>query len=216
MKVADIVTFDIETGGFSKEENGLAEIAFIVMDSDTLEEIDRYETIVAPYELPSGNMTTYSPQALAVNGLTMRQIEGGKDAKQVATEIKAFLTKHKKPLRGGAGKLIPAGHNIDRFDLPFLEFFLNLFKVKMEDLFNPLIIDTVLWSRLRWARDGSIANHQLGTSCDAAGIALIDSHRAMNDVEGNAELVRQFIRGMRNQSSSVQVQRAKFRDKFLF
>lgn len=216
MKVADIVVWDIETGGFKKEENGLAEIALIVIDSETLEEKDRYETVIAPYELPSGQMSTYTSGALNVNGLTLKQIEGGKPAKQVAKELKAFCAKHKKTMRGGAGRLIPAGHNLVGFDIPWLEYFLDLFKVKYSDLFNPLVMDTIMWTRLKWVKDGSIANHKLGTACEMAGVQLVDAHRAMNDVEGNAELVRSFLRSLRQQGQVQQVAKTKAREKFKF
>lgn len=216
MKVADIVTFDLETGGLKKEDAGLAEIAMIVFDSDTLKEIDRYEAIIAPYEQPSGQMSTYHPKALEVNGLTMKQINAGKDAKTVAKEIKEFCKKHAKKLRGGNGKLIPGGHNIVKFDLPWLEYFLELNKVKMDDCFNNLVIDTLLWTRLIWAKDGSIADHKLGTACQQVGVQLIDAHRAMNDVEGNADLIRNILRRMRQEGSVVEKKKVKFRKKFVF
>jgi len=216
MKVADIVIWDIETGGFKKEDNGLAEIAMIVIDSETLLEKDRYECVIAPYEQPSGEMSTYNPKALEVNGLTMKQINNGIPAKQAVKEIKEFCAKYKKTMKGGQGKLIPAGHNLVGFDIPYLTFFLEIFKVKYSDLFHPLAIDTMLWTRLKWTRDGSIANHKLGTACDMAGVALVDAHRAMNDVEGNAELVRHFIRSMRQQGQVTQAKKKRFREKFRF
>ena len=243
MKVADVIVWDIETGGFKKEEHGLVEIAMIVLDSETLEEKDRYEAIIAPYDIPTprvndkkepldqGNnlcsetllpqaidikLSQYTSGAQAIHGITMKQINNGKDAKTVAREIKAFCLKHKKALRGGNGKVVSAGHNIVKFDIPYLTFFLNLFKINYKDLFNMLEIDTLLWTRMRWAVDGSISNHKLGTACQMAGIQLIDAHRAMADVEGNADLVRSFLRSLRQQGQVSQQTKKKFRHNFKY
>jgi len=218
MKVANFIVWDLETGGFKKEENGLAEIALIAYDSVTLAEIDRYEAIVAPYEQPSGEMSTYTSGALNANGLTMRQINAGKDAKTVANEVKTFCLKHKISLRGGMGRCVSVGHNIVKFDIPYLTYFLEIFKIKYNDLFQEIPFDTILFTRLRWSRDGSIANHQLGTACSAAGIQLIDAHRAMNDVEGNAQLAIAFIKGMREQqqTATAVLQNNRLREKFTY
>jgi DNA polymerase III epsilon subunit-like protein len=216
MKVANIAVWDIETGGFKKDDNGLCEIAMIVIDGDTLQELDRFETIIAPYEQPSGQMSTYTPGAEAVHGISITQINNGMPAKQAAKEIKAFCLKHKVSLRGGNGKLVCAGHNHVKFDIPWLRHFLELFNVDFDTLFQPIILDTLLWTRLKWSRDGSIANHQLGTAASASGIELIDSHRAMPDTEANAELVKSFLRALRQQSQVVQVDKKRKRETFKF
>jgi len=217
MKTADIVIWDIETGGFKKEENGLVEIAMIVIDSTTLEEIDRYEAIIAPYEQANGEMSTYTTGAEKIHGISMKQIENGRDAKEVAKEIKAFCLKYKKTMRGGAGKLIPSGHKHTEFDIPWLKIFLSLFKVDFNELFNAMGLDTLLWTRLKWGRDGSIANHKLETACQQSGIELIDAHRAMADTEANTELVRAFIRSLRMEGQKGQIiTKSKFRTSFSF
>ena len=153
MQVNNIIVWDIETGGFNKEKEGVAEIAAIAIDSESLEEIGRYEAIIAPYQLPSGEMSVYNPSALAVNGLTMAQINAGLPAKQVAKEFEAFCKTHKKSLRGNPGKLFAAGHNIDDFDIPYFSYFLQLFGVQFTSLFQTSTLDTLAWTRLRFPVD---------------------------------------------------------------
>jgi len=216
LEVANLIVFDLETGGFKPEEHGLCEIAAIIIDSTTLEEIDRYEAIIAPYKQPSGNMSSYTQGALDVNGLTLSQIHAGKEAKDVAAEFSKLCKDHAKKLTGGQGKVIPVGHNIQTFDIPYLEFFLSIFKIKLTDLFSKTHIDTMWWGRYRWTESGCIVDHKLSTCCEAAGIPLIDGHRAMIDVESNADLLRYFIRNMRSESDTTQVtskkrQRAEFK-----
>jgi len=217
MKVANIVIWDLETGGLKAERNAVAEIAMIAINSVTLDEIGRYEAIIAPYKQLDGTPVEYVQKALDYNGLTMRRIEAGKDAKIVAKEIQQFLKQHSIPLRHGNGKPIPAGHNIAKFDIPFLKHFLAIHKIKYGDLFQEWPLDTLWMTRLRWPQDGDILNHQLGTACEKAGIELIDAHRAINDVEANTELLRYFLKSMRSNAVNVQSKtESSFRESFMF
>jgi len=216
MKVANIVIFDIETGGFLTKghENGVCEIAMIGINADTLEEIGRYEAIIAPYKTYSEEITTYTDGALQVNGLTRSQIEGGEQAKNVIKEMVAFAKSMK--IGGRNGKPILAGHNIDSFDIPYLNQFFELHKKEFQSEYSPFTLDTMWWTRMKWAKDGSIANHKLGTACESANIPLVDAHRAMADVESNTELVRHFITSMRGDGSATVKKKEKTRVKFQF
>lgn len=216
MQVADIAIWDIETGGLKRNYSALAEIAMIIIDSETLEEKDRYEAIISPYELSNGELAHYDPKALQYNGLTMSQIQQGKPAKQVCKEIEILCKKHKKRMRGGNGKLIPAGHNLEKFDKPHFSDFLEIHNKKYQDLFQQWSLDTLWITRLKWVIDGSIPNHKLGTACNEAGIQLFDAHRAINDVEANTDLVRFFLKLLRSQGQTVQSNKVKFRDTFKF
>ena len=213
MKVANIAIWDLETGGLKKDKHAVAEIAIIIINSETLEEVDRYEAIIAPYELPNGEMVQYDQRALDYNGLTMRRIEAGEDPKTVARAVRDLCKKHKIGFRGGNGKLIPAGHNLEAFDIPFFEYFLSLFKIKYSDLFQTWSLDTLWVTRLKWVADGSILNHKLGTACETAGVPLIDAHRAMNDVEANTELVRFFLRLLRGDGRSGEAVMATVKER---
>jgi DNA polymerase III alpha subunit (gram-positive type) len=244
MQVANIIVWDLETGGLSADKYALAEIAMIAYDSETLEEVDRYEAIIAPYSIPVPKVNEhgfaldkqgilcaiantkpdfdyipaeYHPRALEVNGLTMRQINAGKEGKVVAKEILDFCKKHSKKLRGGVGKPIPAGHNLFSFDIPYLTAFLSYFNIEYTDCFQGWCIDTLWLTRLRWPQDGEIVNHKLPTACEKAGVELIDAHRAMNDTEGNGRLLKKFISSMRENNGGVEIkEEVKHRDSFKF
>lgn len=217
MQVANIAVWDLETGGLKHDRDAVVEIAMVVLDSTTLEIVDRYESIIAPYKLKSGVDVLYDPKALAYNGISMSKIQSeGRDAKQVAKEIQAFCKKHKKGIRGGNGKLISCGHNIEKFDIPFLETFLGNFSVKYDDLFVPWPLDTLWMTRLKWSEDGSIKDHKLETACNGVGIQLIDAHRAMNDVEANADLVKSFLLSLRQQGGFVEQKKERPRETFRF
>ena len=227
MEVANLIVFDLETGGLKAEECAITEIAMIAFDTDTLEEIDRYESVIAPYSHPDGSEVRYEPTALSYSGMTMAKIRAGKPAKEVAIEVQEFLKKHKKKMRRN-GHPILAGHNIDDFDIPFLSYFLwihgcmkrettssGLVRYK-KDLFQTWNFDSLWWTRMKFAKDGSIVNHKLGTVAEKLGLPLVDAHRAMNDVEGNAEVIKSFIRSLRGDGGSEGPKMERPRNTFRF
>lgn len=211
MKVANLIVFDIETGGRVPEDCAITEIALVAIDTVTLEEIDRYEAIIAPYCHKDKTEVTYEKAALDYSGMTMAKIQAGKPAKEVADDLESFFKKHKAKIKFN-GLPILAGHNAHAFDIPFLLYFLWLHgKVKLKKsertdrcfyenkLFASWDLDTLFITRMMWAEDGSIVNHKLGTACEKAGHPLFDAHQAMNDAAGNADLLRFFIRNLRSE-----------------
>ena len=50
---------------------------------------------------------------------------------------------------------------------------------------------------------GKLPDNTLANACKANGIELIDAHRAMADVEANAELVKSYLRSLRGSGSAV-------------
>lgn len=211
MKIGNIIVYDIETGGFSKEKNGLAEIAMIAIDIETLEELERYEAVIAPYDNTEGERVTYTPEALKINGLTMKQIENGKPAKEVVKEIIAFAKRHKR----GSKKTMLCGHNIEKFDNPWLDYFFLCQKKDASAHFENWCIDSMWWASMKWPND-TIVDHKLGTCCKELGIKLSNAHSAMPDTEANAKLVTAFIRSLRGDSVVVQEKKERTRTKFQF
>lgn len=203
MKIGNIIVYDIETGGFSKEKNGLAEIAMIAIDIVTLEEVDRYEAVIAPYDNLDGERVTYTAEALKVNGLTMKQIENGKPAKDVIKEMMAFAKKHKRASK----KPMLCGHNIEKFDNPWIDYFFLCHKKDAAAHFENWCIDTMWWAALKWPLSGEgeeILDHKLGTCCDALGIKLSNAHSAMPDTEANAKMAIAFIKSLRGDSIVIE------------
>ncbi len=188
------VIFDTETTGLSSEKHGLLEVAMVVLDND-LNEIGEYQSLIKKYR-----DYEIAPQALAANGLTMDYVEkNGEDSKIVVKSITDILKNAKVPGRGGKPMMI--GHNIDKFDIPFLDVFFDFHKKELGDLVNiDFTIDTMWWSRLRWQES---ENYKLGTCCRNAKIELIDAHRAMVDTRSTAELFKHFMRNLRNTSTQT-------------
>jgi DNA polymerase III alpha subunit (gram-positive type) len=188
--VQNIIVFDLETTGLKPDKNSLIEIACCPIDKD-LKDLEEFDSgIIAVYD-----NREVTEGALKANGITRDQIENGLDPQKVADKLVAYL----KKMKVGRSKPVLAGHNIVKFDLPFLEDFLrvhghDLFKYVNKDHF----FDTMWRARERW---GELQNFKLGTCCEEAGVELIDAHRAINDTRANKDLVKYLLRNLRNDST---------------
>ena len=195
---------DIETGGLSASKNPICEIAICPIDEE-LNNLEEYTSIIAPYD----DKLEYTDGALKANGMSMEMIKGGKDSKEVVRELCQYLTS----LKRGRALPILCGHNISKFDIPFLEAF---FTFHGKDLWKfvekSYHIDTMWWARTKWTES---TNYKLTTCCDNVGIELVDAHRAVNDTRSNKQLVIDFIKSLRgNGDGSVEVNR--YRKTFEF
>lgn len=185
--IQNICVFDLETSGFSSTQNAILEIACCPFNQE-LVDLKEYE---------SGVMRIYGDReitesALKANGITMDQINNGRDSKEVADELANYLSK----LKVGRNKPVMSGHNIGKFDLPFLEDFMRVHKHDLSKYINmDFYIDTMWFGRLKWSE---LTNYQLGTCCEAAGVELTNAHRAISDTRANKGLVKDFIRSLRS------------------
>ncbi len=219
-KTLPITLLDFETGGFDAKTNAVTEVAAITFDSETFEEIARYEAILKPYN----DDLLYDPQALQVTGITMEMINNGVDFKTFSKEFIAFLKKsnvHSHPKY----RPVLAGHNI-AFDVPFLQQLLYFIGKKVDEFFNshsdyfgnpyPKTLDTLPLAMIKWP---DMMKHTLGECIQKSGFELVHAHRAMNDVKSNVELLKTFIQSLRNNSVgsvlSVEEERP-FRELFKF
>ena len=202
--ISHIIVFDIETTGLSSEKNAMIEVACCVIDNE-LNDVVEYE---------SGVMSIYDnreiqSQALQANGITMNQIENGRDPKEVLNELINLFKKYSS----GRNKPVLSGHNIDKFDIPFVANFFNFFGKNFEDYVNTdLTIDTMWWARLR--RNEQV-NYKLGTCCEIEGVELVNAHRAISDTRSNKELVKKYIRSLRSEGDSNKEEK-RFRKTFEF
>lgn len=186
------LTYDIETTGLSETKHALCEIAMCVMDSE-LNDIGEYSSgIIAVYD-----NRIIDQKALDHNGITHKQLEGGRDGNEVAAEVVKFI----KSLKKSKSKIILCGQKITSFDNPHLDNFLTYFKKDLSKLVNSeYFIDTLLWGRIKHIES---ENYQLGTLCKNSGITLTNAHRAVNDTRANRDLVRSYIQLLRGNGTTV-------------
>lgn len=186
-----IVTFDLETTGLKADQHCIVEIACCPFNQD-LKDLEEFDSgIIKPYgdrEITQG--------ALNANGITMQQLESGVDSKIAIDKLCKYFSK----LKSGRNKPILSGHNINKFDIPFLVDFFSFHKQDLSKYINlDFTIDTMWWARLKWKES---VNYKLGACCENEGIELIDAHRALNDTRSNKQLVKSFIQGLKSGSIS--------------
>ena len=205
----NIVVFDIETGGFKAGSHPLVEVCFICYDGLTLEETDRYEALISPmYENPlTKEPMEYTPGAFNVHKITETQMEEeGIPLKQVAEEVIAKLKIWKT--KGMFGKPILGGHNIKKFDVPFITEAFDLVKkgAAFTKEVNNQMIDSMAFATLAMPTsktkgdvDAPNVDHKLGSVCKAMGISLVGAHRAATDTEANAKVILSWIKAIRGE-----------------
>lgn len=200
------IVFDCETGGLNPQKNPIIEIALYVINND-LEYVAEYETLVKPY----GDLI-YTPQAMEVHKIPMEQIlSEGKDIKLVVKEMIDFI----KPLKlGKFAKPIFVGHNIYKFDGPYLESVFSFCGKSMFDVVENHYEDTMWIARKKWGNKEQIANFQLTTCCNKVGIEFVQAHRAMTDTKATARLFMEFVKDLRSEGTTKKQERV--REKFKF
>ena len=139
---------------------------------------------------------TYNPQALNVTHMTREMmVEQGVELNDAIEQCIAFIKKYTI----GNAKPILAGHNIKKFDNPFLDKMLSKNGYDMSKLFSETqMIDTLEWARLRWFDAPSFA---LGVCANAVGVRIKDAHRALPDTEANAEFLIKMLKGLRGEGT---------------
>jgi DNA polymerase III epsilon subunit-like protein len=173
---------DIETGGFSKEKNGLCELALIVVDPDK-NELVRYETLVKPYKrYLSEELVSYKFEAMQVNNILMKDLEEkGKTIDVVIWELIDILKTYKAT--------IFVGHNAKAFDLKWINFLIEQHSNEIFDFTD--CIDTMILGKEKVV---GLASYSLGSLSSFYGLENRKKHRAMTDVENTLELFKVLTR----------------------
>lgn len=217
---ANYVVYDLETTGLKVGKHGVCEIALLALDSITLEETDRYEAIIAPYQLKvtddDGNEIEidyeFDTKALEINGLTEQKIRAGKDAKEVCKDIIAF----EKRNRSGSKKSKLVGHNIIKFDNPHLAFFFYCLGFDIEKVFDSNYFkDTMDMSQDMFPEATGRGEHTLARLCERFGVDKFDAHSAMPDVIANAAVFVKILKKQRGEAISLGIeQKDRLRETF--
>lgn len=207
MKKSNYIIFDCETGGFSEKENPITQIALLCID-DKLNELDRFETFIAPY-----NDLKITPEALQATGLKMSDINNGVSSKKAVELITKFF-KDNMPKNHPAFRPVIIGHNV-AFDIKFVSELFSIHKKDFSDIRNDNPIDTMTLMKMF---KPNISSLKLEVCCDEVGIELPDAHKAMNDVIATTDLFRVLTKKFRTNKSknSDDSEQTKSRVKFQF
>lgn len=137
----------------------------------------------------------YHPKALYVTKISKQLLmEEGLPFEEAFEQIRDFYSRHKI----GNNKPISAGHNIKKFDNPFLEKLFEDNGHKLENYINSFEIDTLEWVRLRWFE---MPSYSLGVCVNELGLTLKEAHRALPDTVANAQMLIKLLKSMRGEGS---------------
>jgi DNA polymerase III epsilon subunit family exonuclease len=160
---------DIETTGLSGYKCQIIEIAAIRYRDH--EESGRYASLVYAEYIP-GFIT-------GLTGINQRMVDNAPVESVALDELIDFI-----------GDDILIGHNIARFDAPFIEIRYRILVDRSFSLKNRTI-DTLYLARR--ALPG-LQNHKLGTVASALNIENSRAHRAFSDVEATHKCYRHFCK----------------------
>jgi DNA polymerase III epsilon subunit-like protein len=167
MSKKNTVLLDIETSGFKADKNLLCELGFIVIDENGIE-LERYSTLIKPYELEEGTPMVVTEKAMEVNGLTLEQLENeGIEIEDAIKEAVAIFEKHEVS--------ILMAHNA-KFDSSFMFYLLEFFGTgyKFEKVFC-----TMEFAK----KKVRVPSYSLTNLAKHFGIENKDAHRSIGDVE---------------------------------
>ncbi len=175
--VPDYVVFDLETTGLSIKKAEIIEIAAVKVKGGKV--VDEFSTLVNPeIHIPR--------QASLVNGITDEMVA---DAPMIEEALKAFLE--------FAGDAILVGHNIQNFDLNFINRDArHYFAREVENDY----VDTVPMSVMYLPK---LSSHTLQDLAAYYGIDTAGAHRALNDCRMNQQLFERLGKEMRDPSADA-------------
>lgn len=165
---------DVETGGFSKEKNGLCEVGIIFLDSN-FKKVETFQSTIKPYTRPDGiEPVSYKEDAMSVHGITMSELNRSPEATEVAETIERLLMEH------GVTTII--AHNAVTMDKAWIEYFLerfgNGFKFK----------ETICTLEIARKASLPIPDNRLSTLLEYFRIPIENAHRALDDAEATLSL----------------------------
>ena len=152
---------DLETTGFSPENSEIVEI-FILKVKDN-EIIDEFYSLIKPKN---------SIENSDIHGITDNKVKGSPSIKEANNEIIKFL---------GDSTLV--GHNLDNFDLKFLNYHLSK-KLKNKTRDTLKISRKVLGDK--------VENHKLDTLAEYFGVNP-PTHQARDDVMATFEIYKKLL-----------------------
>ncbi len=195
MKRSPYLVMDTETGGLDPAQNPITSFAAVVLDFNTLKEVDRWETYVKPY-----NGLQITKESISKTMVNMAEVNRGMELDAFIEALGRFCTQNFSDAKGKEQRrLIGVGHNV-MFDVAMLSAAFEYSSYgRKYDLFTYIqeqTLDTMYFSKMMYGLTGD-EKMTLGATCERAGIILTDAHGAMNDVEATAEYFRYCVRRLR-------------------
>ena len=175
--VPDYVLFDLETTGISCKTDEVVEISALKVENGLV--VDEFSTLVNP-----GIPIPY--YASEVNGITDDMVADAPGFVTVLAEFAAF-----------AGDEILVGHNINTFDMKFIQRDAEKY---FDKVFGNDYIDTLVLAR---AYLPELSHHTLSDLARYYHISTKGAHRALNDCKMNQRIFESLKEEMEDPAKAV-------------
>jgi DNA polymerase III alpha subunit (gram-positive type) len=195
----NIFVFDFETTGLSTMKDDPIQVAGVAIDPRSLEFIpgSEFNSLMRPVGVMTGDNNQIeanwrsAQQALNINGKKRAELEKAPLPEHV---WKAFAAHVRKYDGGGrASKPIPAGHNIQGFDLLFYDRLNKQYKVP--DFFNTrTVLDTLNLCFLWFENLPEPENFKMDTLREYLGMSKSGAHDALVDTKQTGDLLIRFLK----------------------
>lgn len=214
-----IIVFDFETSGFSEINDEPVQIAAVALDPRTLEIIpeSEFNSLMKPVNILSGTEAEIRTKwnkcsgAWDINKKTRKELESAPLPEHV---WKAFVDHVKKyNVAGYGGKPIPSGHNIQGFDLLWVDALCQRYKVAVDKsgrqtfLNTRTVLDTLNLAFLWFESNPEPENLKMDTLRKWFGINEV-GHDALVDVKTSAMILQSFMKLHRNYAPKVKFKNA--------
>tara|TARA_Y100001956_G_scaffold73930_1_gene80588 strand:+ start:850 stop:1350 length:501 start_codon:yes stop_codon:yes gene_type:complete len=160
IKKEKICVLDLETTGFEPEDSEIVEIFILKVSNHKI--VDEFYSLIKP----KNNI-----QNSHIHGITDEKVRNAPSIEEINNEIFAFIEDN-----------ILVGHNLNNFDLKFLNYHLNR-------QINNKTLDTLELSRKRLGK--KVNNHKLNTLAEYFQITL-PTHSARDDVMTTYEVYKKL------------------------
>jgi DNA polymerase III epsilon subunit-like protein len=198
MNKCPIIVFDFETGGKNPNECSPIQIAAMVVDARKLEPIPGavFNKMMCP--MTEEEFNAIEDEALGINKKTKEQIKAAPVEKIVWQEFTEFVFKY----RTKAGLPIPAGQNIQTFDLIIASRLCKKYgpwnkKRGEQALFNPyhvLDLKNILWLWFENLTDKIPDSYSMKDLRPYFALSAEGAHDALKDVKDTLWILEKFVK----------------------
>jgi DNA polymerase III epsilon subunit-like protein len=191
-----ICVFDVETNGLDTDTCNVVEFACLFLDPKKLTVVpgSEFASLARPPVLETVDDTPKKVEALAVSGITRNDLRGAPVEEAVA---RAFAAHVKKVC--GRKKAVPAGYNIENFDLPLYDRLCRQYGLTTKGGANPsfltgLVLDMKQDVNRFWYNDEEkLTFPSFDNVRKFFGMSVERAHRAWFDVQQEAWLVVKML-----------------------
>ena len=171
-----IAFIDIETTGLDHGRHEIIDVGVVIVESRHLDS----PLLEISHKIRPQHIETAEPKALEVNGYNEKDWWDALNPKSALRDLADYLQ----------NKML-AGHNVQGFDIPFLQAAYRQLGLQWPDV-SYRVLDTMSLGMPLWF-NGEAKSCSLDSYCEALGIKRPEPHRALDDAKASLAVVREML-----------------------